>query len=79
MMNLRDIAMSSGSACSSENLKPSHVLTAIGTEKDRVHRSIRLGLGRFTTTEEVELAKTRFAEAIPALRALSAAIPADAS
>ncbi|MFT6146598.1 MAG: cysteine desulfurase [Myxococcota bacterium] len=79
MMNLRDIAMSSGSACSSENLKPSHVLTAIGTEKDRVHRSIRLGLGRFTTAEEVETAKARFADAIPKLRALSAGIPANAS
>jgi cysteine desulfurase len=79
MMNLRDIAMSSGSACSSENLKPSHVLTAIGTDKDRVHRSIRLGLGRFTTAEEVQIAKARFAEAIPALRALSAGIPADAT
>ncbi len=76
MMNLRDIAMSSGSACSSENLKPSHVLTAIGTDKDRVHRSIRLGLGRFTTAEEVQTAKARFAEAIPALRLLSSGMPA---
>lgn len=74
MMNMRDIAMSSGSACSSENLKPSHVLTAIGTEKDRTHRSIRLGLGRFTTAEDVETAKSRFTEAIPALRELSAGL-----
>lgn len=71
MMNLRDIAMSSGSACSSENLTPSHVLTAIGTDKSRVHRSIRLGLGRFTTSKEVETAMQRFSEAIPSLRALS--------
>lgn len=78
MMGMRDIAMSSGSACSSESLRPSHVLSAMGLEKTRIHRSIRLGVGRFTTDDEVQTTLARFTETLPKLRALSAAIPPDA-
>lgn len=78
MMGMRDIAMSSGSACASESLKPSHVLLALGLSEERAHRSIRLGLGRFTTDDEVDTALQRFAETLPRLRQLSSVIPADA-
>jgi len=52
----KGVAMSAGSACTSKEVKPSHVLTAMGFDNDRIHSSIRLGLGRFTTEEEIRLA-----------------------
>lgn len=54
LMALKDIALSSGSACTSASLEPSYVLRAIGTDEDLAHSSIRFGLGRFTTIEEVD-------------------------
>ena len=53
-MALKDVALSSGSACTSASLEPSYVLRAIGAEEDLAHSSIRFGLGRFTTIEEVQ-------------------------
>ena len=53
LMGLKDIAVSSGSACTSASLEPSYVLRALGVEEDMAHTSIRFGLGRFTTIEEV--------------------------
>ena len=53
LMGLKDIAVSSGSACTSASLEPSYVLRALGVEEDMAHTSIRFGLGRFTTVEEV--------------------------
>ena len=53
-MALKSIALSSGSACTSASLEPSYVLRAIGSEEDLAHSSIRFGLGRFTTEEEVK-------------------------
>lgn len=53
LMALKSIALSSGSACTSASLEPSYVLRAIGSEEDLAHSSIRFGLGRFTTDEEV--------------------------
>jgi hypothetical protein len=50
----QDVAVSSGSACTSASLEPSYVLRALGVEEDMAHTSIRFGFGRFTTVEEVD-------------------------
>ena len=71
MMALRDIAMSTGSACTSATLEPSHVLRAIGTSEEDAHRSIRFGLGRFTTEDEIAHTVQRFEEEIPRVRKLN--------
>lgn len=55
LMALKNIALSSGSACTSASLEPSYVLRALGVEEDMAHTSIRFGLGRFTTIDEVDL------------------------
>ena len=52
-MALKSIALSSGSACTSASLEPSYVLRAIGSEEDLAHSSIRFGIGRFTTEQDV--------------------------
>ncbi|MEO5345593.1 MAG: IscS subfamily cysteine desulfurase [Magnetococcus sp. YQC-9] len=54
MMAIKDVAVSSGSACTSASLEPSYVLRAMGVDEELAHTSIRFGLGRFTTAEEVE-------------------------
>lgn len=54
IMAIKDCAVSSGSACTSASLEPSYVLRAIGVEEDMAHTSIRFGIGRFTTEEEVD-------------------------
>jgi len=54
LMSLRDVALSSGSACTSASLEPSYVLRALGVEDEMAHTSIRFGMGRFTTVEEID-------------------------
>ncbi len=66
---IRDVALSSGSACaSSETAKPSYVIQALGGEADRALSSIRFGMGRFNTDEEIDIVIDRIAEAVPSLR-----------
>ena len=71
MMALKDLAVSSGSACTSASLEPSYVLRALGVEEEMAHTSLRLGLGRFTTEEEVDYAVERIASEVTRLREMS--------
>ena len=71
LMGLRDVAVSSGSACTSLTLEPSHVLKAIGRNDGDAHTSIRFGLGRFNTEEEVDYVIARVVEEVHRLRNLS--------
>jgi cysteine desulfurase len=71
IMSLKDLAVSSGSACTSASLEPSYVLRALGRNDELAHSSIRFSMGRFTTEAEVDYAVTHIHEAIEKLRALS--------
>jgi cysteine desulfurase len=71
LMGISDIAVSSGSACTSASLEPSYVLRALGVGDELAHTSIRFGLGRFTTEEEVDFAARRVVEVVERLRDLS--------
>ena len=71
MMGMKELAVSSGSACTSASLEPSYVLKAIGVGEDLAHTSIRFGLGRFTTEEEVDYATKKVIEVVKKLRDLS--------
>ncbi len=71
LMGVKEIALSSGSACTSATLEPSYVLRALGVGSDLAHSSIRFGLGRFTTQEEVDYTTDRMIKAVNHLRAMS--------
>lgn len=71
LMSLKDLAVSSGSACTSASLEPSYVLRALGLNDEMAHSSIRFSFGRFTTEEEVDYAAAQVRTAVDKLRELS--------
>jgi len=71
LMGINDVAVSSGSACTSASLEPSYVLKALGAGDDLAHSSIRFGLGRWTTEEEVDYVATKLISVVTRLREMS--------
>jgi cysteine desulfurase len=71
MMGIKGLSVSSGSACTSASLEPSYVLRALGVEEDMAHTSLRIGLGRFTTEQEVDTAVDELVHHVKKLRAMS--------
>jgi cysteine desulfurase len=71
MISMKTIAVSSGSACTSANPEPSHVLRALGLSEDLTRASLRFGIGRFNTGEEIDYAVGAVAENVHRLRELS--------
>ncbi|KAG9509627.1 Cysteine desulfurase, mitochondrial [Fragariocoptes setiger] len=71
LMALKDVALSSGSACTSASLEPSYVLRAIGADEDLAHSSIRFGIGRFTTEQEIDYTANRCIQHASKLRDMS--------
>ncbi|KAL3525558.1 hypothetical protein ACH5RR_013930 [Cinchona calisaya] len=71
LMGLKEVAVSSGSACTSASLEPSYVLRALGVEEDMAHTSIRYGIGRFTTEEEIDRAVDLTVKQVEKLREMS--------
>ena len=71
LMSLRELAVSSGSACTSASLEPSYVLRALGMNDELAHSSIRFSIGRFTTPEDVDQAIVQVRKAVTKLRELS--------
>lgn len=71
IMAINDVAVSSGSACTSASLEPSYVLRAIGVEEDMAHTSLRIGFGRFTTEQEVDYTVDLLVKEVNRLRSMS--------
>jgi len=71
LMALKDVALSSGSACTSASLEPSYVLRALGCDEDLAHSSIRFGIGRFTTEEEIDFTAEKCIKHVKRLREMS--------
>jgi cysteine desulfurase len=70
-MGLKDIAVSSGSACTSASLEPSYVLRAMGLDDELAHSSLRITVGRFTTKEELDHVVERIKDVVARLREMS--------
>ena len=71
MMGIKDLCVSSGSACTSASLEPSYVLRALGVDIEMAHTSLRIGIGRFTTEQEVDYAVEHLVQAVQRLREMS--------
>ena len=71
IMMLKDIAVSTGSACTSASMEPSHVLMALGLDEELAHCSLRLSMGRFTTSEEIDHAAQLITDSVRELRSIS--------
>jgi len=71
LMEMNDVALSSGSACTSSTLDASHVLSALGVDEELAHSSIRFGLGRYSTEEEVDYVGNKIVKAVKRLREMS--------
>ena len=71
LMALKDVALSSGSACTSASLEPSYVLRALGNSDESAHSSIRFGIGRFTTEAEIDYVLQAVKQRVTFLRELS--------
>lgn len=71
IMAVKELAVSSGSACTSASLEPSYVLRALGVDEELAHTSLRIGIGRFTTEEEINFAADLITRAVERLRNLS--------
>lgn len=71
MMGIKELALSSGSACTSASLEPSYVLRALGVEVEMAHTSLRIGFGRFTTEEDVDTAAEMIIKEVGRLRDMS--------
>lgn len=74
MMGMPDVAVSSGSACTSATMEPSYVLKAMGLDDETAHSSLRFGLGRSTTLEEIDCAAARIIEVVRKLREIKEAV-----
>jgi cysteine desulfurase len=70
MLGLRDLAVSSGSACASATVEPSYVLRGIGLSEQQAHRALRFSIGRYTTNEEVAFASAQIVDVVSRLRAV---------
>jgi cysteine desulfurase len=70
VMNLKDVAISTGSACTSATVEPSHVILALGFGEERAHSAIRISVGRFNTGDQIELAIDRIVETIRQLQTI---------
>ena len=71
MMGIKNLAVSSGSACTSASLEPSYVLKALGVEEELAHTSLRIGIGRFTSENDVKTAVSNIVSEVKRLRNLS--------
>lgn len=71
MMGIKNLCLSSGSACTSASLEPSYVLYALGVEEEMAHTSLRIGIGRFTTEEELDVAANSIISSVNRLREMS--------
>ena len=78
-LSLRNICVSSGSACSSKTLEPSHVLTAIGLVHEQAHGSIRFTISKHTTEQEVDTVIQNMKEVVEILRSMSSFVPEEHS